>query len=67
MSISLVLNCQEDPSTKTQVISRNLMCLLTDDINNNPKHHTTTYSGHIKLDGKKYSSNYQFYVVLFGG
>jgi len=37
MSISLVLNCQEDPSTKTQVISRNLMCLLTDDNNNNPK------------------------------
>ena len=67
MSISLVLNCQEDPSTKTQVIPRNLMCLLTDDNNNNPNHHTTTNSGHIKLDGKKHAYNYQLYVVLFRG
>ena len=67
MSISFFLNCQEDPSTKTQVISRYLMCLQTDDNNNNPNHHTTTYSGHIKLDRKKHSYNYQFYVVLFRG
>lgn len=62
---SLVLNCQEDPSTQTQAITRNPMCLLTGENNDKSNHNTTTYWCHIKLDGKKHSYNYQFYVLLF--
>jgi len=40
-------------------------CLLTDDNNDKPNHNTITYCGHIKLDGKNHSYNYQFYVMSY--
>jgi len=43
MSSSLVLNCQEDPSTKTKVITWNSMCVLTDDNNDKYDHILLSY------------------------